>query len=149
LFCETEPGKDRAGDGACLFLERRARGSESYFDGALVVPRTRTRHQAGSLQALEERRKRPVADVQHESDFLDEKWAALPQHPHHDVLRIGEVDIGEETSVHAVHRPPSHVERQAEVVTERDVGGVHARQISLCRLPYTAIVSGQDARPPR
>ena len=79
------------------------------------------------LQPFQQRRKRSRVELQSLAQSSDGDAALLPQHQQHQVLRVGEVQLGQDRPVRRRHRPRRRIQGEAEVTVETHRG--HARTI--------------------
>ena len=84
-------------------------------DATLVMRVTSARHVPGGLQTLEQGSQGPRVEAQPVAERTHRLRAVSPQSQHHEVLRVGQADIGEELGVLLRHRPRGRIEREAQL----------------------------------
>ena len=79
--------------------------------------------QSCRLQSFEQGGQRSGIKVQKPSDVAYAQRFMFPQHQHHEVLRVGEADAGEQRAVAARDGARRPVQGEAELVLEGEAGG--------------------------
>ena len=138
-----EPRRDLAR----LALELLARAGQRDVDDARVVVIPPALDEPVAREPLEQRRQRAAIEPETRAELADRTTVALPQREQHEVLRVRHAERLEQWSVRARQRPLRRVQREAQLVVEREevVGGLHASLTSTTMLLRVAFEYGQTS----
>lgn len=106
------------GDACGLALERFAFGGEAYGKAALVALLAGALDVALGFELFQERGERAGIEEQLFAEFRDVALLFFPQHEHHDVLRVREVERFQVRSVAARDLLGRGIQRKAQLVFE-------------------------------
>jgi len=84
----------------------------------LVLARARALDEMGGLEPLQKRRQRAGIEEQFFADVPQRHVVTLPQHQHHQILRIGQAEPVQQRLVDAVEGVRGGIDRKADLVVE-------------------------------
>ena len=116
----------RGRDAAGREFELAASVGQADAHASLIRVVALTRDQPRALKALEQRGQGAGVQLQQLSEFMHGAVVALPEHEHHQVLRIGQAQWRKQRLVQLGHGQRCGIQRKADLVVQPQGGGAGA-----------------------